>query len=189
MARRPVEAARAEQGAAAKRALIDVLASKKPVTDTYEIALDPAALARVSAARDVLSQAQFLPPQDGGAALRAAERELQDAEAAAADASVTLHFRALPRPAYEALLLAHQRKDGDQAAELYDVTTLMPALVAATVYDPETDEQPVLTAEQVAALFETWNQGEVDAVWSKARDVCISARDARLLKGFAATGG
>ncbi len=163
------------------------LLTKKPVTDTCEVALDPAALARVTAARDALNQAKFLPAQDDAAVVRSAERELKDAEIAAVDASVTLHFRTLSRPAYEALLLAHQRKDGDQGAELYDVTTLMPALVAATVYDPETDEQPVLTAEQVAGLFQAWNQGEVDAVWAKARDVCISAPDARLLKGDAAT--
>jgi len=193
MARRPVETARAEQGAVARLSMYERLASKKPVTAYHDVVLDAEPLEKLREARSALQLRELVTKDedlDTDPDVAAAREAVRAAEAAAEGASVRLHFRALPRAAYEALLLAHQRTDAKPSDdEPFDLHALLPALVAATIYDPVTDEQPVLTAEQVAGLFQTWNQGEVDAVWSQARNVCTTAPNPALPKGFAATGG
>ncbi|MFR9796137.1 hypothetical protein ACL02U_09575 [Streptomyces sp. MS06] len=76
-------------------------------------------------------------------------------------AEVEFTFRALGRLAWSDLVAQHPSEDQDQA---WDAETLAPALVAASAVDP------VMTPEQVDALFERLNNGQRDeligAAWA-----------------------
>jgi hypothetical protein len=182
-----VETVRAEQGAHAKAGLLARLQAKKPLTATYELVLDPEVWGRVEAARDAVERARLF--DDAGLAAAQTALEQAEADAETAGAVERLHLQAVARPVYESLLLANPPTEEQKAeGQTYNVDTFSPALVAAALVDPETGEHP-LTAEDVAALWTSWNQGEVYALWSAALQVSTSVRNPAVPFGSARTRG
>jgi hypothetical protein len=148
-------------------ALLAKLKAKKPQTATYEVVLDVDAARSAAEARAALRTAQMLDRdvEQAEAALKAAETRLQDE-------TVRLHLQALPRSKYEALLAEHP-PTGEQKAqhETYNVDTFLPALLAATIVDPDSGAA-VFDVDQVATVIAEWNQAEVAALWNTAVQVC-----------------
>ncbi len=182
------DTAKAAQGQTAKRDLLSRLQAKKPQTATYDVVLDPGPLQALQAAQDRVARAELFADENPGEHEDAvAERDR--AAALAEDAIETLHFTALGRLEYEALLLAHPATADQKArGEGYNVDTFVPAIVAATVVDPDTGEHPLSVAD-VVGLFAVWNQAEVGQVWQTALSVCTQARNPSLPFGFGATRG
>ncbi len=177
----PVQAA---QGQHDKAALLAKLKGKKPQTATYEVVLDPEPLAVLAEARRELDNAEAFDRD-----VDAARAAVKKAEKAAADASVTLHLQAIPRHEYEALLLDHPPTDKQKAdKQTYNVDTFMPALIAATVVDPES-RLPLLDRADVETMLQDWNQAEVIGLWNQAVAVCTSVRNPTLPFGFRPTRG
>lgn len=80
------------------------------------------------------------------------------------DASaVQFRFRYIGDRAYSDLLAAHPSENPDQA---FDSDSFPRALIAACCIDP------VMTVDQVAALFEVLTQGQIKDLFDAAWDVC-----------------
>ena len=172
------------QGQQDKAALLAKLKGKKPQTATYDVVLDPEPLQQLADARRQLEHAEAF--ERGVDEARAA---VAAAEEAAADASVTLLFQAIPRAAYEALILEHPPTDAQKAdKESYNLDTFMPALLAATVVDPESGT-PLFSPAEVGQVIADWNQAEVAHVWNTAVNVCTQVRNPALPFGFRPTRG
>lgn len=181
------ETARAAQGAQDRASLADRLRAKKPLRTTHEVVIDPEVWERVLTARAELDRARLFDSDT----VTLAEQRTAEAEAEARElgAVEVLTLQAVPRPVYEALILAHPPTEEQKAQDhAYNVDTLAPALVAAAVVDPDSGEHP-LTAEDVAELWATWNQGEVFALWSAALTVCTQARNPTVPFGSGRTRG
>jgi hypothetical protein len=176
--------ARAAQGQAAKADLLTRLQSKKPQSATYDVVIDPAPVEALAVAQRKLAYANAT-----GEGVAVAQAAADEAEAAAREAVVTLHLQGVPRPVYEALLLEHPPTEEQKAdGQTYNDDTFAPALVARCIVDPETAENP-LSVEDVAGLFDKWNQGEVAQVYLTAIGVCTQARNPNLPKGSGTTRG
>jgi hypothetical protein len=155
------------EGRDEKTSLIAKLKAKKRQSATHEVVLDHAPLEALRDARLKVESARTF-----GRDVEAAEREVTDAEAAVAASTVVLHLRALSRDAYEQLLREHPPTEKQKAdRESYDLTTFMPALIAATLVDPESEE-PVFDASEVSELIADWNQAETATLWNAAVSVC-----------------
>jgi hypothetical protein len=174
----------AAQGQQDKAALLAKLKGKKPQTATYEVVLDPEPLQQLVEARQALDNAEAF-----GRRVDEARAAVNKAEAAAADASVVLHFQAISRGVYEALMLEHEPTEKQKAdKQSYNVDTFMPALIAATIVDPESGT-PLFDADEVTAVIAEWNQAEVVQVWNTAINVCTQVRNPALPFGFRPTRG
>jgi hypothetical protein len=174
----------AAQGQHDKAAMLAKLKGKKPQSATYEVVLDPQPLQALADARSALDTAKVFDRD-----VEQAQAAVEQAEAAAAEASATLHFQALPRHEYEALILEHPPTEKQKADnETYNVDTFMPALIAATVVDPES-RLPLFDRVDIEALLAEWNQGEVRAVWNTAVTVCTQVRNPTLPFGSRPTRG
>jgi len=189
--------------------LLTRLAGKKPQSDTYTVVLDPEPLAELDRARQALDRAElFRKPDQSNPAYDDALAAHEAAEAAAVDATVTLHLHGLPRDVYEALQLLHPPTEVQKKRdETYNVDTLMPAAIAATVV--EDPDKPVVvtvadldsfhaggvlpgrafTTAQVTELIRPWNHGETVLLWNTAVAVCTKARNPSLPFGSRRTGG
>lgn len=176
--------ARAAQGATDKAALLAKLKGKKPQSATYEVVLDPEPHQQLAEARATHDNAVAFDKD-----VKATAAALAAAEQAAADASVVLHFQALPRAEYEALMLAHPpTAEQEEKKQTYNVDTFMPALIAATVVDAES-RLPLLDVTDVEGLIADWNQAEVAHVWNTAVAVCTQVRNPTLPFAFRPTRG
>lgn len=90
------------------------------------------------------------------------ERELAAAEAALAEHTVALRFRALPRDVFEALQTLHPpTKEQEGKGETYNVETFAPTLISACSVDG-------MTESEAAELLKTWNQAEAAALFGTA---------------------
>lgn len=107
--------------------------------------------------------------EEGAAAVKTAQRALDEAQAALEAASTVLVLRALPRSELEALRLAHPATkeqmeaaaNGQPGAQpRVDPETFDPALVAASIV-----ADPRLTPEQVSVLRDRWS----DPDWETLR--------------------
>lgn len=159
---------------------------KKPVTQQVEICLDSELADVVTDAQQALEAARAKSARmpnnaDLFAAEQDAEHELKRAQADAAKVTVTFTFRGIGRRAYDNLLTKHQpdkeqrerfKREGQPGLN-YDVEKFPPALVAASLVDPE------LTADEVQELWdsEDWNDAELQALFMGAR----GANEARRL--------
>lgn len=122
------------------------------VKKAWKAATDRADLARRAAEDN---------PKDRPARLEhaAADKALAAAQAAYDEASIMLRFRALPRPALEALFKAHpateeQQEDGSD----WNPDTFPAALIAAASVDG-------MTPEEARELLDTWSQAEANALF------------------------
>lgn len=76
--------------------------------------------------------------------------------------TVTLRFRALGAAAYTQLLGRHQ--EGKEPGSLFNGETFAPALISASLVEPE------LTEDQVHELVEDWGTADVVALFKAALD-------------------
>ncbi|MFI9157492.1 hypothetical protein [Kitasatospora aureofaciens] len=96
---------------------------------------------------------------------------LSTAEQALADATVQLTFRALPRPAWEALLRQHAptEEQADRGQE-YNVLTFPAALIAASHVERDDTGAEVegMTVEDAQALLDEWSDGDAKVLFTAA---------------------
>ncbi|CBG73141.1 hypothetical protein SCAB_61201 [Streptomyces scabiei 87.22] len=141
----------------------DILAKAKPREHTVPICLagDVAAeVERLEAELAATSSWQQQSLAEANPGIEIAEK-IKDARERMAAAEVPFTFRALGAKAWSDLVAEHPGKTPEEA---WDDETLAPALVAACAIDP------VMTPEDVDALFETLNLGQrqelINAAWS-----------------------
>lgn len=101
----------------------------------------------------------------------AAQLSLDDAEHLLEEATVTLTFRALPRPVWEQLLRDHPPSEAqaDQGME-YNVETYPAALIAAchVERDDAGTEVPGMSEQDAQELLDTWPDSEAKALFTTA---------------------
>ena len=92
-----------------------------------------------------------------------------------------LRLRGLPRPDYDALVNAHEPPDKTKLA--WNPATFPPALVAACLIDPETNEPGYLSVNEVNELWTTWTKADCDLLFVEAFDLCNASSIGALGKG------
>lgn len=112
------------------------------------------------------------------ASLPAARDELEAARSAVDEATVTVRLRSMGRLAYERLLDAHPAPPEQIAAAKakgetpmpYNADTFPPALIAASMVEPE------LSEADARQLWDEWNGGEASELFMAALTVNTSRR-------------
>ncbi|MFI9149470.1 hypothetical protein [Streptomyces sp. NPDC053367] len=101
----------------------------------------------------------------------AASSALDAAQRAQEDATITLTFRALPRPVWEQLLRAHPptESQAEQGME-YNVETFPAALIAACHVERDVDGTVVagMTEAEAQELLDAWPDAEAKALFTCA---------------------
>ncbi|MFF1839264.1 hypothetical protein ACFVXE_34570 [Streptomyces sp. NPDC058231] len=101
----------------------------------------------------------------------AADAGLVKAQGALADATMTLTFRAVPRPVWEQLLRDHAPTEAqaDQGME-YNVDTFPAALISACHVERDADGAEVegMSAADAQELLDTWADAEAKALFTAA---------------------
>lgn len=154
------------------------LLAKKPRTEVVTVVLDDdVALAYEQAAEHLKAARKNGHTPEQVAAL---EKELGTLKAAVDEATVRLVFRSIGAKAYDALVDAHPATDedhdeirailGSTARAPYSGETFPPALIAASLAEPE------LPPEEVAAIWDTWNKEERTLLFNAALSVNSRAR-------------
>lgn len=100
------------------------------------------------------------------------------------DASVVFTFRGLRPYEWEALIVEHPARDGDDRdrAAGYNRATFAPALLAAThvYYEPGPDggpvEQPGMDLEEATEIWRTWSAADANELFEAAVAVCTTSR-------------
>ncbi|MCZ4098302.1 hypothetical protein [Streptomyces sp. H39-C1] len=149
--------------------LCDDASAKQAVT---EAALG-LAKARTTTASDSVEQGVVEDEREEWIATRPAmllaEGRLEVAEAALRDVTITLTFRALPRPVWAQLLREHPptESQADQGME-YNVETFPAALIAACHIERDESgaEVPGMTVAEAQELLDEWPDGEAKALFS-----------------------
>ncbi|WP_328403998.1 hypothetical protein OHS70_34240 [Streptomyces sp. NBC_00390] len=101
----------------------------------------------------------------------AAAGALEDAQRALDEATVTLTFRALPRPVWEQLLREHPPTEAQADAGMeYNVETFPAALIAACHIerDGAGTEVPGMTESDAQELLDLWPDSEAKALFTAA---------------------
>lgn len=100
----------------------------------------------------------------------AAEAGLREAETALDEATMTLTFRALPRPVWEQLLSEHA--PGEAQADLgqeYNIDTFPAALISACHIERDAGaEVDGMTVADAQELLDSWSDGEAKALFTCA---------------------
>jgi hypothetical protein len=168
----------------------DRLKKKQPLERKVTIALVQESLDAYDAATNALERARLLGEEDRIPDL---ETEVAEAKARLVEDSIELKFRSIGRKNYDALLEAHpptpeqikefQEANADKEGNPgkgqppYNVDTFAPALVAASLAEPE------LSEEQVQELFDEWNATELAELWVAALEVNTQRRVVSLGNG------
>lgn len=128
---------------------------------------DESLRAKVAAAEQAAERARFLAqtsPGDDTLAIQAREAETASAAARteAADATITLTFQALPRPAFEELITAHPATEAQaEDGAIFNPDTFPAALVAAASFDG-------MSEAEAGELLATWSTPDANALWEAA---------------------
>jgi hypothetical protein len=110
-------------------------------------------------------------PKDADARLDAdtARRERDEAQSAYDQVAIPIRFRALPRPAFEALFKAHPANDDDEENGKEFGTGYPAALIAASSVDG-------MTEAEAQELLDTWSLSEANALFNAAMGVQDTTR-------------
>lgn len=135
---------------------------------TLRICDDETARTAHEEARRTADRARLLAdtnPDSKELAARAADLEEQLAAARTAldDASLFLHFQALPRPLFEELITAHPATEEQSAegAAAFNADTFPAALIAASCLDG-------MSEADAAELLATWSAPDANSLWETA---------------------
>ncbi len=146
------------------------LRERPPAQRTLRVCDDEQVRREAVLADEALARARYVAkshPEDEDVARRIPELERANAKAqeALAASSVTLTFRALPRPVLEELIAAHPPTE-EQAAEdaAFNPDTFPAALVSASSVDGMSETE----AEE---LLGSWPTAEANALWEAAWQV------------------
>lgn len=160
----------------------DHLQKKTKPTKRLTVVLDDDLAQQAEAATRALSDAQF--GKSTKAEIARLEGAVKTANAAVAEASVVLVFRSIGRRRYDEMVDEHPPTDEQQekAKEQggvagYNPATFLPVLISESLIEP------LLTLEQVNALWDEWNNAEVMALINAAIEVNTTRRTADLGKG------
>ncbi|MCF0086591.1 MULTISPECIES: hypothetical protein [unclassified Streptomyces] len=155
-------------------AKMDRLRTRKLAQAVFRVCDDPEVrerYARAVRAEEVARTYADANPDDKEAATEAAAAaaKLAEAKTAYEDVSVPLTFRALPRPAYEALLKEHKpsEEQADDGREWDD--TFPAALIAAASVDG-------MTEPEAQELLDTWSLAEANDMFNAAFSVQHTTR-------------
>lgn len=160
-----------------------LLSGKKPATKKLQIILDPEAYEAYEEAQALLSEATAENRTEREEALEAAKERLSDAV-------VTMKFQSVGRKRYDEIIDAHPateeqkaqaKKQGIEETPSYNLETFPPALVAASLVEPD------LTLEDVQELYDTWNNAEVMELFLAALEVNTIRRTGDLGNVFGPT--
>ena len=165
---------------------------KKPLTIKHEVVLDNEladALVTARAAYELAEAHYKAKPGDEerARAFEEAERAYHEAQEAATPHVIVVTLRGMGRHRFDLLKRAHPpteqdikdaEKVGIDVKQLeFSPQTFPPAVIAATLIDPETGE-PMMSAEEVNAEIwesEAWNAAEADSLYL----ACMKANQAR----------
>ena len=111
--------------------------------------------------------------------------EVDGAETAVRESTVTVVIRQIGRKRYDALIDAHPPTDDEKAEAVkaglepppYNAETFAPALISASC------AEPLMTVEQVQELFDEWSTGEINELFAAALAVNTGRRTVDLGKG------
>lgn len=157
---------------------------KKPQTKIVTILLDSDVLDAYEKAQAHLSEAT--------AETRAGlEAELAEAKTALAESTVQLKFQSIGRKRYEDLVADHPatKEQNEQALKEtqqeapYNLDTFPPALIRASILEPE------LTEEDIADIYDNWNNAELMELFLAALEVNTQRRTVDLGNVFGPTLG
>lgn len=150
----------------------------RPATTTVALQLDGGVAARLAQLRRAVAEARAAQAQEANGfsglgdtdPVAVAERELEDARAAAAATEVVFHLQAISYAALEELRLAcpptkAQREEG----MAWDDREFAPRLVAACLTEPQ------LSDTEVAQLFDRFSSGQVNTLFRAAWELCNSS--------------
>lgn len=136
------------------------LQSRPPLERKLKVLDDDDLKNRIAKARRDVERHKARDPE--GDEVAGAQAELDRLEAEAAERTIVLTFRGLPRKAYEQLIVDHPpTKDQKAKGMEYNVDTFAPALVSAC----SVDGMPV---EDARMLLEEWNQTEAGMLFGAA---------------------
>ncbi len=102
-------------------------------------------------------------PTKDEAAILAATDLVADLEAQIAASTATLRFRALPRGGFQTLVAAHPARTDRE--ETWNWDTFVPALIAASLVDPE------MTEAEVVEFLDVIAEGQRDELFDAAYEV------------------
>lgn len=170
----------------------DLLQRKTAASRTIEICLDGAIAEQWYEAEQELIEAKnavrALGSDENKKRLEDAEERIETLRPARDEATVELRFRSIGRQAYENLILEHPptEKNKREAKRLgipeptFNPDTFPPAIIAASLVEPEMSE------ESVEELFnsESYNRTELGLITHAALEVNNSAKVVSLKKGF-----
>ncbi|MEU3559662.1 hypothetical protein [Kitasatospora sp. NPDC006786] len=146
-------------------------AAKLAVTDAQMKVAQARAAARTAAAGQGIDDAAVDAFMEAHPQVVIARSVLATAEQALADATVSLTFRALPRPAWEALLKAHAptEEQADRGMD-YDVETFPAGLISAAHVERDESGAEVagMTAEDAQVLLDEWSDSDAKILFTGA---------------------
>lgn len=167
-----------EARSAQRTATREQLLAKKPRTEVVTIVLDDEVAAAYEEAASHLEAARrngHTPEQ-----VTALEKELRKLRASVDEATVRMVFRSIGAKAYDALVDAHPPTDEDHeeirsvlgttARAPYHGDSFAPALIGASL------AEPVLSADEVQQIWDTWNREERTQLFNAALSVNSRAR-------------
>lgn len=161
--------------------LREALAAKRVREAVYPIAVadDTEARARLAEAQRQKLLAGVGGKDDDDAAVKRAQRAVEEAQAAVDACYYPLRLRGIGRSELEALHAAHPAPPDTDPDVTINIRTFRPALIAACAVDSD------LTAEEWAAELESerWTLGDVNALFALARRVTEEAINDGLGKG------
>lgn len=145
--------------------------AERPFRITEDEATRDAYLRKAARAQNLRHMADNDPTDnDLAASADEAAAEAKTAEEAFTNASEVLMMRSLPRPVYDALILAHPPTE-QQTADGHDWNpeTFAPALIAATVTDP-------MSVEEATELLDIWGGMDANDLFGAALSVQMVKR-------------
>lgn len=155
-------------------AKMDRLRSRNLAETTFVICDDQEARDRHNRARRAFDLSETYAkahPEDTEAAseLATATAERDEAKAAYDQASIAIRFRALPRPAFEALYKAHPASEADTEEGKEWGPGYPAALIAASCVDG-------MTEDEARELLASWSLAEANAMFNAAYGVQNTTR-------------
>lgn len=181
-------------------ATLDHLKKKEPLERTVDIVLNDRSVDAHREAELSLLQAQTALAgladdapnrREMEKAVKAAQAELDAAQADLDENTVTMRFRSIGRKAYDALLDAHPPRDEDKKAAdeqgvaagtiNWNTETFPQALIAASCVEPQ------MTAEDIAEIYDSWNTAELAPLFYTALAVNTNNRVGNLGNAFGGT--
>ncbi|MFD4394363.1 hypothetical protein [Kitasatospora sp. NPDC058478] len=151
--------------------ICDDAGAKLAVTEAQMRLAQARAAARTAGAGQGINDAEAEAFTEAHPQVVIARSVLATAERALADATVEITFRALPRPAWDALLKAHAptEQQADQGME-YNIETFPAALISSSHVERDETGAEVdgMTVEDAQVLLDEWSDSDAKLLFTGA---------------------